>query len=119
MSMVVRAFPVLKGKLPRLKELAQRMNTDRAVAGQAFYRRHGVARESGHPQQLGPDHWVLIAATEIPEKPVEVAAADYAKSTEAFDRWFKQEVLATTGIDPDREPLGPRTECIFDSAAAD
>ncbi len=24
MSMVVRAFPVLKGKLPRLKELAQR-----------------------------------------------------------------------------------------------
>ena len=49
-------------------------------------------------------------------KASEAAGREYAASEAPFDRWFKNQVRTLTGIDPDTTPLGPPTECIFDSA---
>lgn len=38
-----------------------------------------------------------------------------SESAHAFDRWFKDSIHALTGIHPDREPLGPPTELVFDT----
>jgi hypothetical protein len=89
----------------------------RARAGEAadFYRRVGTARETWHLQHTGAGHWV-ICVTQIPDRPVDEAAQAYAGSTHAFDTWFKTQVKLVTGVDPEREPLGPPTTCIFDTA---
>ena len=81
-----------------------------------FFRRHGVARESWHVQVTDHGTWV-IGVTQIPEKPVVVAGRDYAESRHPFDRWFKDQVKAVTGVDPDLTPLGPPTETLFDTAS--
>jgi hypothetical protein len=45
------------------------------------------------------------------------AGAEYAAATGEFERWFKERVHAITGVDPNEDPLGPPTPCIFDSRA--
>jgi len=115
MQLVVRAFPVLPGHEDRARQVAREMQTTRFSAARDFYRRHGVARETLHTQ-LTPHGLLLIAVTQIREKPVELAGKDYAASQEPFDRWLKDQIKHLTGIDPDVSPLGPATECIFDSS---
>lgn len=115
MQLLVRAFHVLPGREEQMRELAEAVSTTRAAEAADFYRRMGVARESWHLQETPHGAWV-IGVTQIPDKPIEVAGRDYAASQHPFDRWFKDQVRFVTGIDPDSEPLGPPTECIFDSA---
>jgi hypothetical protein len=55
--------------------------------------------------------WV-IAVTEL-EDALEARARAYAASQHPFDRWFKDQVGAVCGINPDEEPLGPPTEPLF------
>jgi hypothetical protein len=109
MSLVVRAFPVLKEQ--ELRAFAQEVNGPRSAEAAEFYRRHGVTRETWHMQETAVGHWV-IAVTEIAD--AEPAAREYAASELPFDRWFKDQVHHLTGINPDQDPLGPPTEQIFD-----
>lgn len=114
MPLVVRAFPVLPGKEEQLRSFAHALETTRAAEAQAFHARLGVARESWHVQQTVNGTWV-IGVTEIRDTPVQVAAQRYSESREQFERWFKDQLRQVTGIDADRTPLGPPTECIFDT----
>lgn len=111
MPFVVRAFPVLPHRVGDLREFARQMTNDRAAEGADFYRRFGVSHESWHLQltESGP---LVIAVTEVAD--VETTATTYAASQQAFDRWFKDQVLHLTGVSPDRDPLGPPTEQIFE-----
>ena len=111
MPFVVRAFPVLANREQDLREFARLMARERAAEGAVFYRQFGVARESWHLQQTaaGP---LVIVVTEI--RDVEATADAYAASQRPFDRWFKDQVLHLTGVSPDRDPLGPPTEQIFE-----
>jgi hypothetical protein len=115
MELLVRAFPVLAGKEPELRSFARALQTTRAAEAADFYERFGVARESWHLQETPHGPWV-IGVTQIPERPIEAAAEEYAGSQDPFDRWFKDQVKLVTGIDPDETPLGPPTESIFDTA---
>ena len=54
-----------------------------------------------------------MLATNDPER----AARTYAESKDPFDLWFKQRVIELSGIDPNRTPLGPPSEQIFDFIA--
>ena len=117
MQLIVRAFPVLPGKTEEMRQFAAAMRSTRAADAADFHRRIGVARESWHLQSTPAGDWV-IGVTQIPEKPIDTAAREYAASQHAFDRWFKEQVRLVTGIDPETTPLGPPTECIFDTAAA-
>ena len=116
MQLLVRAFPIIPGREAVLREMARSLSTERAGEAAEFYARHGVARESWHLQESGSGSWV-IGVTQIPDRPVEVAAKGYAESTHPFDAWFKEQVKIVTGIDPDTQPLGPPTECVFDTHA--
>ena len=116
MSLVVRAFPLAPGKEEEVHALAEELRTRRAAEAEGFYRRFGVSRESWHVQRTPHGTWV-IGVTDISEQPVAAAADQYARSEEPFDRWFKDQVHRLTGINPDEQPLGPPTECVFDTAA--
>ena len=114
MSLVVRAFPLAPGKEGEVEALAEEMRTRRAAEAADFYRRFGVSRESWHLQRTPHGTWV-IGVTDITEQPVAAAAEQYSLSEEPFDRWFKDRVHQLTGINPDEQPLGPPTECVFDT----
>lgn len=114
MQLLVRAFPVLPGKEREMSELANAVRTERAAAAADFFQRMGVARESWHLQETDHGLWV-IAVTQIPDRPIEEAGQDYAGSRHEFDRWFKTQVQSITGVNPEVSPLGPPTNCIFDT----
>ena len=113
MQLIVRAFPVLVDKQPEMEAFVEAMRTTRADEAADFYRRIGTARETWHRQTTPTGDWV-ICVTQIPDRPIDEAAREYAGSTHAFDAWFKAQVKLVTGIDPELEPLGPPTTCIFD-----
>ena len=112
MPLVVRAFPVLPGKEEQLREMAAAMAGDRRAEAAEFYRSFGVTRESWHLQHTDHGAWV-IGVTDVPDD-LEAKAQAYATSERPFDRWFKNQVLAISGIDPDVEPLGPPTQTLFE-----
>jgi hypothetical protein len=112
MPLVVRAFPVLRGKEEQVREFAAEMAGARRAEASAFYRSFGVRRESWHLQRTEHGFWV-IGVTDVTDD-LEAKAQAYATSQRPFDRWFKDQVLLLTGINPDVEPLGPPTETLFD-----
>jgi hypothetical protein len=112
MPLVVRAFPVLPGREDNVRALASDIAGPRREEACDFYRRFGVTHESWHLQQTPHGPWV-IAVTELTDEPEKTAQA-YAGSVHEYDRWFKEQVLQLSGIDPEREPLGPPTETLLD-----
>jgi hypothetical protein len=115
MSLVVRAFPILAGQEMAMEQFANEASA-RAAELAEFYCKFGVRRESWHVQATTHGTWV-IGVTEVSDRPLAEAAAEYAASRETFDRWFKDRVYELTGINPDLQPLGPPTHCILDWSA--
>ena len=112
MPLVVRAFPVLPGKDEQLRRFAAELAGDRRSEAAEFYRSFGVTRESWHLQHTEQGYWV-IGVTDVSDD-LEGRAQAYASSRRPFDRWFKDQVLEISGIDPDVEPLGPPTQTLFE-----
>jgi hypothetical protein len=108
---VVRAFPVLPGKEPQVREFAREL-AGRSGDLTTFYGQFGVSHESWHLQQTPAGPWV-IGITEIARTPVSAAAQQFKVSERPFDRWFKNQIRELTGVDLDQAPLGPPTECIL------
>lgn len=114
MPQVVRAFP-LRGSVADLNAFAGSLSGPRSGDAARFYRRYGVERESWHLQFTDHGPWVIVV-TDVAD-PAE-QAPHYAEATEAFDLWFKSQVLQLTGIDPAIAPLGPLTKPLFAWPAA-
>ncbi len=115
MPLVVRAFPVLPGKVEDLRTFAAELTGPRRSEAAEFYRQFGVRHESWHLQQT-PHGALVIAITDLIEEPHNAAQA-YAVSERPFDLWYKDQVRHLSGSDPDVEPLGPPTEAILDWSA--
>lgn len=113
MPLVVRAFP-LKSPVSDLHAFAAALTGERAADAARFYRHYGVDHESWHMQETPHGPWV-IAVTALAD-PGE-AAPRYANATEEFHLWFKNQVLAITGVDPNQTPLGPPTTQVFSWSA--
>jgi len=109
MSLIVRAFP-LHGSVEDLDAFAAALNTDRKEGADLFYRQYGVSHESWHLQETPQGPWV-IAVTAVDDSAA--AAATFAASRAEFDNWFKAQVLLLTGINQDKQPLGPPTKQVF------
>jgi hypothetical protein len=109
MALVVRAFP-LRGSLAQLRNFAAQLEGPRADDARHFYRHYGVESESWHLQETPNGPWV-IAVTELADP--EEAAPRFADAAEDFHVWFKEQVLALTGVDPNETPLGPPTQEVF------
>lgn len=115
MDMIVRAFPLRDGKEESVRSLTDQLRSERSEEAKEFFQRFGVIRETWHIQTTPHGTWVICATRIAPEQAAEAIASSYATSADSFDRWFKQQVENLTGINPDVEPLGPATECIFDT----
>ncbi|MGH9443710.1 MAG: hypothetical protein ACRD16_15715 [Thermoanaerobaculia bacterium] len=114
MPLVVRAFPVLPNREAGLKSFAASLAGERGAEATAFYRGLGVRHESWHVQRTEHGTWV-IGVTDVDDPGRR--APQYAAAQADFHRWFKDQVLDLTGIDPDTQPLGPPTEVIFSWSA--
>jgi hypothetical protein len=110
MPRVVRAFPLLPGKHRALAAFLDEL-TERKAENDRFYRAHGVTRESAHLQST-PLGEMVIVCTDV-DDPTEAAAA-YAARTTPFEAWFKAKILELSGVDPNLQPLGPPSRCLFD-----
>jgi hypothetical protein len=111
MAMLVRAFPILPGKEDAALEFARAVGDSRRSETAAFLQGYGVRRETWHLQRLG-DRAMFIVVSDVEHPPLEKAAA-YAGAQGGYERWFKDNVKALSGIDPDKEPLGPPSETVF------
>jgi hypothetical protein len=110
MPVVIRAFPIRRPH-DEVAAFAATLNGERKVDTDRFYRQFGVSHESWYLQDTanGP---LLIGLTVV-DDPQE-AAPRYAGSSAEFDAWFKERILHLTGIDVNKEPLGPPTTQVFD-----
>jgi hypothetical protein len=113
MPLIVRAFPVLRGKEEDVRKLAAEMAGPRREEAREFFRSFGVVRESWHYQET-PHGPLVIGVTEV-DGDLSAIAQEYAESSRPFDCWFKDQVKNLSGIDPDVQPLGPPSEVIFDT----
>jgi hypothetical protein len=109
MPRVVRAFP-LRSSPAALESFATQLSGERSTEAAQFYRHYGVSSESWHLQDTPSGPWV-ITVTEL-DNPAE-AAPRYAEASAEFHVWFKAQVLALTGVDPNTTPLGPPTTEVF------
>ncbi|HYC58907.1 MAG TPA: hypothetical protein VEK79_05005 [Thermoanaerobaculia bacterium] len=108
--LVVRAYPLRdRASLDEfIGELRAKGNETRS-----FYERHRV-EESWFLQDTDEGPIVIaVLATDDPER----AARTYQESCEPFDEWFKQRVIEVSGVDPNKTPLGPPSEQIFEFTA--
>jgi hypothetical protein len=113
MALLVRAFP-LKASRPELTRFIQELQGARKQEAAAFYRDHGVTHESWYLQQTEHGPWV-IGLTQVQD--VAESAPRFQQATEDFAGWFKQQILALSGVDPSVQPLGPPTEPVYEFSA--
>jgi hypothetical protein len=110
MARVVRAFPLLPGKREALLDFLSDLTARQAETDQ-FYRPYGVMRESAHLQTT-PHGDLVIVCTDLED--ADSAAKSYAAEAAPFHAWFKAKVFEVSGIDPNKQPLGPECSCVFD-----
>ena len=111
MAMIVRAFHVLPGKEGAALKFAEAVGAERRSDTTAFLQSFGVRRETWHLQRTSQGTQVIVV-TDIEDPPLARAQA-YSAAEGAYARWFKDNVKALCGVDPDTHPLGPPTETIF------
>jgi len=109
MPKLVRAYPLANG-VEGLKQFGQKLLAERRTEVDAFYRKYGVSHESWHAQDINGTTWIICCDD---MSNVESAAAEYSAASDAFDVWFKEEVLRHTGVDPNVTPFGPPSEMIY------
>ena len=109
MSLVVRAFPVRSRRAA--EEFAHELHA-RAEETRRFFKMFH-ATESWFFQDT-PHGPMVIGVTDLHEH-VEKTANEYQQSQDPFAAWFKKRVEEISGVDPNKTPLGPPSELIFDS----
>lgn len=110
--LVVRAYPVKSREA--LVDFANELQSKRATEMRRFYDGFQVERETWHLQDTpkGPMA-IAVAALGNPED----TGQAFAESEDPFAVWFKQKVEETTGVDPNKTPLGPPSEQVFEFVA--
>ena len=83
------------------------LERDVKVLGDVVVARHGLQEPRRHLVGVGVEE----------AEPAETGQV-YAATQAGFERWFKDQVRAVTGIDQDNQPLGPPTEILLDFALA-
>jgi hypothetical protein len=106
-TLVVRAYPLRSRDA--LQEFIDELHA-KPEKTRGLYERHGV-EEAWFVQETerGP-FAIAVLATEDPAR----VARTFQESADPFDVWFKQRVIEVSGVDPNRTPLGPPSEQVFD-----
>ncbi len=109
MAMTTVVFPVLSGKAEEGRRFAQEVMGPRRAEAEQSFRRMGVTREAWFFQST-PAGDLIIVWMEA-EDPL-AAFAQWARSDDPFDRWFKETAGAISGLDFN-QPLPALPEQIF------
>jgi hypothetical protein len=106
-------FPVLPGKVEQARAFGKDVMGPRASEMDASRRPLGVTREAVWVAQtpMGDMGIVLIEGENVAE-----ANRRFAASTEPFDVWFKETVLAISGVDFG-QPIPAMSEVLYDNRA--
>jgi hypothetical protein len=105
--LIVRAYPLKS--VEAIEEFAHQLH-QRPSETRSLYDRMDI-RAAWFVQQT--DHGpILVAVGSMPDPPQ--TAERYASASDPFAIWFKKRVNEITGVNPERTPLGPETEKIFD-----
>ena len=114
MEQALFALPILPGKTAAarafLQEVGGPRKQDLAACGQSV----GIDQEMWALQQTPQGDLFVVSIT---GENLAQGFAQFAASQTAFDRWFKQQVQATTGADLNTPPSAPMSEILADSAA--
>lgn len=110
MPLLVRAFP-LRRPVEELQRFTAELTGARKSDAEAFYRAHGVSHESWYLQDT-PQGPLVIGLTSVDD--VGTASRQFGATQEGFARWFKDQVLALSGIDQDSSPEGPPTRLVYE-----
>ena len=104
------ALPVLPGKREALKEFGKTATSSRRSEFAASERRLGIPKEAWFLQTTPQGDFALVyLEARDPAK----ALGEFARSQDAFDRWFKDQVKAITGVDLNQPPAGPPPEQVI------
>ncbi len=114
MDQTLFALPILPGQTEAARAFLGELEGTRKGQYAASQARLGLTKEvwaiqTGPPGDL---YVVYFAGADIGR-----AFRQFAASADAFDRWFKDRVRATTGADLNTPPSGPMSEIFSDFQA--
>jgi hypothetical protein len=103
MDHICMALPLRSGKTPDARTFLAQLDTTRRAEFDRSERRLGISRELWYLASLpSGDH--LIAYIE--SRDFASALQSFVGSREGFDLWFKEQMLAVTGVDLNNPPAG-------------
>ena len=110
MALLVRAFP-LRASTEDLRSFVSELQGALQPEVRKFYRDHGVTHESWYLQET-PQGSLVIGLTQVSDVPK--ASMAFQKSQDQFPRWFKEQIMALSGVDPNETPEGPPTTLVYE-----
>ncbi len=108
MAIFAAAFPVLPGKVAAVKQFSKELQMKKKEFERSE-KRLGVKKESWFLQTSPQGNWIVV---HFEAKDVDRALMDFAKSTDPFDVWYKDQVKQVTGMDMAAPPSGPMPELL-------
>jgi len=108
--LVVRAFPVLPSKEQDVEAFARELSGPRQAKVREFYDSYGVKRETWHFQPVPAGRKSSLSPrsrTSFRRQGLTPMRSSH------FHRWFKDEVLRISGVNPNVDLLGPPSVQVF------
>jgi hypothetical protein len=96
MDEICLVTPVLAGRADTAREFLRRLDGDRRADYQRSEQQLGITKEVWFLAS-GPGELSLVAYIEAPDFPHSLRA--FAASRDAFDVWFKYQLLEVSGVD--------------------
>jgi len=96
MDEICLVTPVLAGRADTAREFLRRLDGDRRADYQRSEQQLGITKEVWFLAS-GPRELSLVAYIEAPDFPHSLRA--FAASRDAFDVWFKHQLLEVSGVD--------------------
>jgi hypothetical protein len=111
MAMLAMAIPIPAGKTEQWKKFLSELNGVRKADFAASRRSLGVRERTFLQHTPQGDLAIVTLEGDHPE----AAFAGFAKGTDPFTVWFKQQVMEIHGVDLSAPPPGPMPQQVIDS----
>jgi hypothetical protein len=111
MALLAMAIPIPAGKTEQWKKFLSELNGARKAEFAASRRSLGVRERTFLQHSPQGDMAIVTLEGDHPE----AAFAGFAKGTDPFTVWFKQQVMEIHGVDLSAPPPGPMPQQVIDS----
>ena len=111
MSLFAMAIPIPAGKKQAWDKFLDQINGPRKAEFVANRKKLGVRERTFHQQTPAGD---LVIVTLEGDDPAS-ALAKFSQGTDAFTKWFSEQIKEIHGMDPTAPPPGPPPRMVVDS----